>query len=75
MMMKLSCVIFSLIASGLMTGCSGFSREFERAARMPIKAGPHDAEGRVLAASIPVAGPAPELAEQIRDLHRRFRSA
>lgn len=24
---------------------------------------------------IPVAGPAPELAEQVRDLHRRFRSA
>jgi tRNA(Arg) A34 adenosine deaminase TadA len=28
-----------------------------------------------VAPGIPVAGPAPELAEQIRDLHRRFRSA
>ena len=27
-----------------------------------------------VAPGIPVAGPAPELAEQVRDLHRRFRS-
>ncbi len=32
-------------------------------ARMPIRSGPHDAEGRVLAAAIPVSGSAPPKAE------------
>ena len=37
----------------------GLRRPVARAERMPIKAGPHDAEGRVLAATIPVSAAKP----------------